>query len=742
MLASVALVGCTNEDPIDVGNEELKQSELVRGDAYMNFVINTATNSSRAGIDGNGSNEDINGTTGDNHGTTDDSKHKNDGTDLEKKVEKILLVIAKADEKQSTWTDKNNNTIVLYDTQKSDELGNNTNGSTVNTQIRNGYVGFFSGNTFVNENNVVSLTSPIRLDYTGKYAVLVVLNPVDGLGITEGMDAEDAYTKILEYEGEGYTYTEDETTGVKTPISFQMTNKYACLIDATGHDSPNNPAIAKIEVERTVSKTTWRWNAGAEYEGIHANLKNFKNIYPIEVGVLNYTAETKSFWYKEKIVTTEAAEGVAEEYYYKYKWAANFNKATDVNGQVYWVLFNQNETEDSGKNFDDKGQVIYSEIQAIFKGAETYEKYKGVLDNATNNSKDDDANADGNNDGDDKEQTTTGNEKIDKEDDLLPEDWKDAIDPTTRLNETFVRGLKFNYKGSGTAGAPEKYYVHLTHYTLTNLSPSVYAVRHIAGTTPRQFTDLGQSEYLYTPFYKYKYDGGDEVNFLKSMDEVNIDTRNFDAETIPLTFNTLPGSEGYAEGDKVTDVLAAEEEATNHNGKYVGAFMEYIYENSCKAEDYNPENITGIVLAGKIYDNATGLPVKVLYQYNQKYYRTLQSLLDANPGVEKFKNLTPNSSQTEIEDAEIEVFNEGRCFYYGSGIKHYEYPSTIPTASRYMEYAIMRNNIYSLAVNSISGIGDARLNVTEDTPIEDIRSYVNLEVSIIPWIVRFNDLDF
>ena len=732
MLASIALVGCTSDDLIENGGLEdpkKPQAELVRGDAYMNFAINTATNSSRAAVDGT--------TNGDNHGTTEDSEHKNGGTELENKVDKILLVIAKADEENTEWTTENNNKIVLYDKSVSDETGNNTTGGTVNNQIRNGYVGFFTGSALkqATENaNYVSLASPIRLDYTGKYAVLVVVNPVEGLGITEGMDAKTAYEKILSYDGEGYTYTKDATTGEKTATSIQMSNKYACLIDATGHDTPDNPAFAEIKVERTVSKTTWRWNSGTEYEGIHANLKDKKNIYPIEVGVLNYTAETKSFWYKEKIVTKEAAEGVAEECYYKYKWAKYFNKATNANGDVYWVLFKQNETENSGKNFDEKGQVIFSEIAAIFAGAASYETYKGVLDNATNNSKDDATNADGNNDGDDKEQTTTGNENIDKEDDLLPEDWAVAT-AETRLNETFVRGLEFVYKAAGTSGTPEKYYVHLTHYALTNLSPSVYTVRHIAGTAGmREFTDLGSNEYLYTPFYKSKYDNGAEVTFINSMADVNKATSNFDASTIPSLFRSLPGSgsDGNADSKHYT-----EEGASND----VGAFMEYIYENSCKEEDNNPNTFTGIVLAGDIYDNATGEKIKVLYQYNQKYYRTLQRLLDDNSTVTAFANLTPNSSPTEIENAGIEIFENGRCFYYSAGIKHYEYSSETPKANRYMEHAIMRNNIYSLAVTEIEGIGDARLNVTEDTPIEDIRSYVNLKVSILPWIVRFNDLE-
>ena len=57
-----------------------------------------------------------------------------------------------------------------------------------------------------------------------------------------------------------------------------------------------------------------------------------------------------------------------------------------------------------------------------------------------------------------------------------------------------------------------------------------------------------------------------------------------------------------------------------------------------------------------------------------------------------------------------------------------------------MEYAIMRNNIYSLAVKTVTEIGDAQLELTPSTPIEDIRAYVDLEVTILPWIVRFNDL--
>ena len=92
MLACTALVGCSDDviESITPENEN-PQSALVRGDAYLNFVINTATNSSRSAIDGK--------TEGDTHESTDHSQHKNAGTDLEREVKEILLVIAKADER-------------------------------------------------------------------------------------------------------------------------------------------------------------------------------------------------------------------------------------------------------------------------------------------------------------------------------------------------------------------------------------------------------------------------------------------------------------------------------------------------------------------------------------------------------------------------------------------------------------------------------------------------------------------
>lgn len=59
-----------------------------------------------------------------------------------------------------------------------------------------------------------------------------------------------------------------------------------------------------------------------------------------------------------------------------------------------------------------------------------------------------------------------------------------------------------------------------------------------------------------------------------------------------------------------------------------------------------------------------------------------------------------------------------------------------------MEFAIMRNNIYSLAITNISKIGDPIVDPTPETPNETKEAALKVSVKIIPWIVRYNDIEF
>lgn len=67
---------------------------------------------------------------------------------------------------------------------------------------------------------------------------------------------------------------------------------------------------------------------------------------------------------------------------------------------------------------------------------------------------------------------------------------------------------------------------------------------------------------------------------------------------------------------------------------------------------------------------------------------------------------------------------------------------------RTMEFAVVRNNVYKLAVNSISKLGHPRISdndpdpVDPDDPDEDGDVYISVSVEVLPWVVRINNIDF
>ena len=691
MLACTALVvGCA-DDVIENGAVSQKQPELVRGDAYVSFVINTSTNSSRGTT-----------TAGDTHPNAEDNKHHVAGVETENTVNELLLVIAKVNDESAT---NDLYTEVMTEAEK---------------QVANGYVGYPA---FTATGTSIKMNAPIRLDYTGKYKVLAVINPADDLKakITEGGNHKAAYEAILAHEGTAAYKT--ITKEGKEELSFQMSNQSECLIEAKVENNvPTNPVVASIAVERTTSKTTWRpTNAIPEGVTIPATLEGKENLYAVKVNVGKATAEIANYWFKDVLTsTTEGNTATYDAFYYGYQ----LNKAKHTDGKFYWVLLAPGFAPDEG------GKIDANDVTAIFEDAfytkdeldvlDDEDNYTGVIDDQTLEWTDDAVEGT-----DDKLASIIGSEETAK---VLKDSYKDAKD---RATDAFIQGLTFVYPTMSNNDADAThYFVNLTHYALTNLADKVYAVRHTDGGIMKALTN----DWLLTPALTYGNTLAEVNKAAAALTSTNIDSDK--------TFKPLPTSASRNDGI-ANDELKEGETATTHDDKAVGYFMEYLMENAPKAP--TTDNITGIVLAGNIYDN-TGALVPVLYKYNQKYYRSLRALVNANPnltykveGVETPVNLTENSTNDQAKAAGVDVYEKGRCFYYSSGIKHVDDGSA--ETSGVMEYAIMRNNIYSLAVNGVTEIGDAQLTLTQSTPIEDIRAYVTLEVSILPWIVRFNDIE-
>lgn len=578
---------------------------------------------------------------------------------------------------------ENNVTEALVIIAKCDELGNLTTPTTDGTE--NGIVSFVPVGGFTkSEKGAYSLNIPYRMDYLGTYKVLAVINPVDDLKTAvSGKDHKTAYEIVCNYAGQA-------RTGANSDGDFMMANKSECVVTATNaNNTSENPVFANISVERVISKVTFRYaDPDASFP---ETLKSKPNVYKVKTNVAGMiTAVTEDFWY--------IVDKTVGELDYVYQYATNLNKAVDKAGNEYWVMIK------SGYNVFDGGQLDPASVEAIWPNTVEDQQYMGIYS------------PDGG--------LTTEQVK----DDLLSVDYNTAV-----ANKTaeLVQSLTF-VKDEQAAGATDTYYVELTHYALTNLSKQVYAVRHIEG---RQFGILADGEYLKDPQTEAK-NSADVANYASFFNQDMTSVKNaindatYNGAGLPEAFRTLPYE---IEADAVTGVDTPHGDYTS-----IGAHLQYVYENAVNADKQVAGLVTGVIFSGKIYDQ-NGAPVPVMYKYNQQFFRTLRALLNSYGSDPKLAQLTENSTNQQAIDAGIDVYVDGRCFYYSAQIKHFE--DMNDETLGVMEYAIMRNNIYSLKVASIADLGDARLTLTPSQSVVDVRAYISLEVSILPWIVRFNDLD-
>lgn len=689
--------------------------------AYLTISFSAnGGNSSRSTADDANNNGDDHSTT---PGTGEDSGHHNDGTADERAVDRVLVVIVPSN-------GGNVNFAKLYSTTVSGTSTSEDEFTIVDKP----------GGSYVND-------SPIELA-TGKYNVIVVANPVVDLitgisggdlnaGIENSNVVEDLYTKITTGN---YNPTEADyaniaagnplTTG--TNFRVMMANKglstsgQAYTVELTeANVSPNKPAVADIEVERVLSKVTFR--------------ETNRNIYEIHP--------------KVGAVRAEKVEGAIQK---DGTWIkTTLNVAADALGNEVYVWVQEN--EDTGE----RTYTVYKEDGTTTEvvGEPELTKYAPLTAK-------------------DKDEFTEGDES--------------TCYAVADVNNPMA---SITYKPDDTITPEQTWYVRLEGYALVNLSKNVHYVRHTistaGGETP--FGVLNGNNYLYTPYWG-------EKNGINFVEDANGDLQ-FPAGFDPTTttdvwfYNTLAkvseesddmtinsendfkllstgkdaiyyrpmSSLGSKEDDNVTGEDHYEEDPTLPG---VGKFMAYCFENSTDVDHQTHGLSTGISFVARMYKtNNNGTlsdPVTRLYRYgNNNLFESLAAIQQAfgesfmsdafNKLVEK--EATPNSEITEndlkdLAEAEdggeqIELYNDNICYYYTTEIKHFDNGDNAHMGN--MEFAIMRNNIYSLAVTSINMVGDPAVVPTPGTPDENPTpndAQLNVEVQILPWIVRYNDIEF
>lgn len=722
--AALSFAACSDDAIDGKGGNTGTAGDATPAYLTISFSANSGNSSRSTADDANNNGDDHSTDAGvDDPGNGEDSGHYNDGTEAERKVDNVLVVIAECN--ASGQISGNTNFAKLYSTQTATDK---TDGNfTIIDQ---------AGGTYVNN-------EPIELA-VGTYNVLVVANPVIDLlteiqtagdlnvGIRNNNAVQDLYRKITEgnYNPEERFY-QNIAAGVSSTsgddFKIMMANKglsttegkaYTVELTTTNSD-PKTPATANVEVERVLSKITYREKDDNVYE-----------VHP-RIGVV-----------RAERVEGAVPNGTPDGYK-----RVDLNVATDLYGNEVYVLIIE----------EKEGEKIYT-VYGKDSGNATiedkdYPKYKVLT-----------------------AQAVTEQDIIDKDNNPLETDCYAVADiDSPEASLTYVADKEETLP-------TVTWYVRLEGYALVNLSKNVHYVRHIISNADGEnpFGKLNGSNYLYTPFWNEKnrivftedleFPTGVSVNdwFYNTLADVTEESK-----VLKITTNENVTSFARSDGNPVLyykpmsslgeineddqEVTGSITHGSGEKSPNIGDFMAYCFENSTDLEHQTHGLSTGISFVARMYkDKDLKEPVERLYRYGNNLFESLsaiQNTYGADFMSQEFNELVKKESSNTFQKSDletlaathenIELYNDNVCYYYTTEIKHFDNGDNAVLGN--MEFAIMRNNIYSLSVTDINMIGDPQVDPTpgipDENPNQDLEQ-LNVQVEILPWIVRYNDIEF
>ena len=677
--AAIAFAGCS-DDVIDGQGANGAQGDGTPAYLTISFSANSG-NSSRSTAD------DANN-TGDHDGTAEDSEHHTPGTTDEVAIKKALVVVYSESGKQSF--------AKLYGAK---DFTNTTPGQ------GDGFV-----ITDVNSQSYVS-AAPIEVE-TGEYKVLVVINPVstltsdvmaDNVTITKNSTIKTLYDRIRTgaYNDASATGFADAADNIgNSNDGFMMTNKAESTVTLTSDNTQAQPGVANVTVERTLSKITYR-------------TKNTNNIYPVKVntGTVKARTVTGAILSGDDYIKVTLNVAIDSD-----KPQANvvyaYYTGTEGN-EVLTGVYKQRSGETQTVN--NERLTVYEEVEAT-----TEEAYDAMED-------------------------------AEKADYFVAVDF----DGNTIISDEEIERSLILQGDEGTETTPTTWYVQLKGYALVNLSKSVNYVRHITKDSDDEkgesFGELnGTSNFLWTPNWAAKNDVSLETATITGASNWFYNTlADVSTESKTLTSSTLSSATYYEAIPTAADGETVTGEGTQHKDPLAktGALMGYCFENSTDIAHQIHGISTGISFMAEIYTDANcQTPLAIpLYRYAGHLYTGLDKIQDAYgastpQAIKELIAKGESATEADFEAANVVKYNGNTCYYYTTEIKHFD--NNDPTALGNMEFAIMRNNIYSLAVTSIKEIGDPFVDPTPNMPNESDEAYISINTVMEPWIVRYNDIEF
>lgn len=700
--AAIAFAGCSDDVIDGKGGNNGMQGDGTP--AYLTISFSANGNSSRA-ADNN---------AGDYDGDAEDSDHESAGVAEESAVKTALLVV-------SPVTSGSTGFAKTYTISSTPDAQNDFHLVDAATDY-------------------YTLANPIQVTAGETYRVLVVLNPPTSLttqvtgGQIDNTDnaVETLYNNIItgQYSYTGTTTYADNYINAansigmglafsgennpKTDAAFMMANKEAVEVTPDVNDTETNPCVAEVEVERALSKITFRTTNN--------------NIYPVELSTGTVPAETERGAY-------DPAGGTTYQ-------AATFNKATlnhDNTTEVYALYDASNEFVGVYQKSATETTTVGEESNLpIFTRLtpHTAEAYENL---------------------EDKSNAYIASGAADDTDITLAEE---AASFTLVIDEDAVT-------------ENTTWYVRLEGYALVNLAKEVNYVRHTVsanGGLETPFGTLNGTNYLWTPYFEAKNaldvttDFSESINtnwYYNTLADVSTESETLviggTADNPTFTKTGESGSvaaEYYKPMSLITDGSTVtgtgdQQHTTLPNSGNAGNLMAYCFENSTDETHQTHGLSTCISFVARIYsDENCSTAIDNLYSYNGFLFTSLQQLVDAFDGKvsDEIKTLAiKETNGNEVTRAEAEAagvlkYQGNTCYYYTTEIKHFDNKDNNTLGN--MEFAIMRNNIYSLAVTGIENIGTPFVDPTPNTPDESSQAYLNVQVNILPWIVRYNDIEF
>ena len=337
----------------------------------------------------------------------------------------------------------------------------------------------------------------------------------------------------------------------------------------------------------------------------------------------------------------------------------------------------------------------------------------------------------------------------------LPTDLAPYTQPNTPLSlgaHTVERSMaRFDYKQAGAFDMGAGITLTLTDAALINQSKAHYMFRRVTA-------DANTTSAITV--------GGAEIptNWVVDTDWGNKVAANFDAQLeAPSTWDWTS--------------LASLTTDDQYDGDY--KIWCYAKENTIPGTTAQKHNVsTGVVFKGELTAGETASDAvktamaagKRIYVFNNVLYGAWKDVKAAaeagtDPTLQAAYNQAATGVAADAEPTGAAAAAAGFTGYSPKGGKYYNYyyywnrhnDNLDPYTMGIMEFAVVRNNVYKLAVDKIKRFGhptppdptnpdpDPEPDpdpVDPDDPDESVNYYFNVTVKVLPWTVRINNIEF